>query len=158
MFYLTHILLGLFHFANEVSAFVCCGCEWTQWIFECPAALAEEDESLLAVDDTMFAAVDGRRGSPSITRKHPLPMLASIMAVGSLRETWYSFYFMSTKAEIRNIEKTCSGSYHGGLDDADATFYRGDKSSHLGDDIVLNQDIQIFIPRSVVPDDGKYVQ
>ncbi len=66
---------------------------------------------------------------------------------------------MSTKAEIRNIEKTCSGSYHGGLDDADATFYRGDKSSHLGDDIVLNQDIQIFIPRSVVPDDGKkYVQ
>ncbi len=55
--------------------------------FECPAALAEEDESLLAVDDTMFAAVDGRRGSPSITRKRPLPMLASIMAVGSLRET-----------------------------------------------------------------------
>ena len=59
---------------------------------------------------------------------------------------------MSTKAEIRNIEKTCSGSYHGGLDDADATFYRGDKSSHLGDDIVLNQDIQICIPRSVVPE------
>ena len=55
--------------------------------FECSAALAEEDESLLAVYDTMFAAVDGRRGSPSITRKHPLPMLASIMAVGSLRET-----------------------------------------------------------------------
>ena len=66
--------------------------------FECPVALAEADadEQLLAVNDTLFAAVDGERGSPSIVLKRwpPVrcmagrvkscapPMLASIMAVG----------------------------------------------------------------------------
>ena len=67
--------------------------------FECPVALAEADadEQLLEVNETLFAAVDGGRGSPSIVLKRwpparwmagrvksPPPMLASIMAIGRL--------------------------------------------------------------------------
>ncbi len=76
---------------STVAAGALIGC------FECPAALVEADESLVAMGDTILAAVDGARGSPSIILKRwlparcmaeramiPAPMLASIMAIGCL--------------------------------------------------------------------------
>ena len=66
--------------------------------FECQAALAEADDSLLVMDDSVCVSVDGWRGAPSNTRKReppsrcmsgrskpPLSMSASMMAVASLR-------------------------------------------------------------------------
>ena len=70
--------------------------------FECPMALAEADDSLLAMGDTLFASVDGGRGSPSINLKRcpparckagrmksPPPMLASVMAVDRHRDLMF---------------------------------------------------------------------
>ena len=88
--------------------------------FECPTALAEADEPLLAVGDTLFAAADGGRGWPSIVLKRspparcmagrvksPPPMLASVMAVGSLRDLMlFELFYVSnenTKSYIRLV-------------------------------------------------------
>ena len=63
---------------------------------KCPTAVAEADDSLVAMDDTLFVAVDGRRGSPScpsaVTLLGICPLLMSKVAVDA---------FIDAEEEVR---------------------------------------------------------